>query len=87
MLHYATTKAIEEQLRETLCRQSVAEDALVVVSVEHAIALLNHLPQASDGWLIPRGITSVGVAMRHLRKLPRYKLQTVDPYRFDHSVW
>lgn len=55
MLHYATTKSIEEQLRNTLCQQSGAEDALVVVSVEHAIGLLNQLSQASDGWLIPRG--------------------------------
>jgi L-seryl-tRNA(Ser) seleniumtransferase len=55
MLSYLTTKTIEENLRETLCQQSGAEDALVVISVEHAIGLLNHLPQASDGWLVPRG--------------------------------
>jgi seryl-tRNA(Sec) selenium transferase len=54
MLSYMTAQSIEEQLRETLCKQSGAEDALVVCSLEHAVGLLNHLPQAADGWLVPR---------------------------------
>lgn len=55
MLGYLTTKTIEDNLRDTLCKISGAEDALVVSSVEHAIGLLHHLSQASDGWLVPRG--------------------------------
>lgn len=55
MLSYMTASSIEESLRETLCSQSGAEDALVVCSVEHAVGLLNHLPLAADGWLVPRG--------------------------------
>ena len=54
MLSYMTAQSIEEHLRETLCKQSGAEDALVVCSLEHAVGLLNHLPQAADGWLVPR---------------------------------
>jgi|694.fasta_scaffold14429_9 L-seryl-tRNA(Ser) seleniumtransferase len=54
MLSYMTVQSIEANLRQLLCQQSGAEDALVVISIEHAIGLLHHLPQAADGWLIPR---------------------------------
>ena len=54
-LGYVTAQSINDHLRETLCQLTGSEDALVVSSIEHAIGLLNHLPQAADGWLIPRG--------------------------------
>lgn len=66
MLNYLTTQSIQDNLRETLCKQGGAEDALVVTSVEHAIGLLNHLPQASDGWLVPRGDYVSWSASAHL---------------------
>jgi L-seryl-tRNA(Ser) seleniumtransferase len=66
MLSYLTTKTIEENLRETLCKQTGAEDALVVISIEHAIGLLNQLPQAADGWLVPRGDYVSWSAAAHL---------------------
>lgn len=54
MLGYINSTVIEQQCLQMLKELSRAEDALLVPSVEHAIRLLGHMPQACDGWLVRR---------------------------------